>query len=623
VTAMLRAEGIDPERLDYRPYNPPGMADLVSRRVDVIPGRSLAIPWLARQAGVQLNVVRPLAYGIDFYGDTLFTHRDLVKRDPALVERFRAASIKGWAYAFEHIDEIAERIGRELPRTVPLGNPVEYNKFEAGEVKALAVYPVIELGHMNPDRWRRMYELLKLEGAVSTPFDADDFIFDCQGLTQEARARYLQFAAIALVSLLAAGILILSWNRSLRRQVVARTTELRQSEERFALAEAGSNEGIWDWDLATGRTYYSPRFGELFGYSPWEMGDQIETWQGLVHPDDMPGLQRDLEAHFAGKTPRYVHEYRLKHKDGSRRKILGRAQAIRDETGKPYRLVGSVADVTAQRTLEQQLVQAQKMEAVGQLTGGLAHDFNNRLAAIVTNLELLEEQVGENSEARTLIASAMRSADRGTDLTRRLLVFSRSNELQPVSVDVNRTILDMTELLRRTLRESIELEAVVADQLWLTNVDPGQLENAILNLALNARDAMRGGGKLTLETANVELDLRYAAQHADLRAGEYVMLAVTDTGTGMTPEVMVRAFEPFFTTKSLGHGSGLGLSMIYGFIKRSGGHVKIYSEPGIGTTVKMYLPRALHPEAAEPAAPAPARERKGVETILVVEDDGE
>lgn len=623
VIAMLRAEGINPDRLDFRPYRPPGLEDLLSRLVDVIPGRSLSTPWLAQQAGVELNVVRPLSYGIDFYGDTLFTHRDIADRDPALVERFRIASSKGWAYAFEHVDEIAERIGKELPRTVPLGDALEYNKFQADEVKALAVYPVIELGHMNPDRWRRMYDVLKTEGAVSRPFRAESFIFDYEDITLEARGRYLQLAGAALVSLLVAGMLMLFWNRALRYEVAARTRDLRRSEERFALAEAGSNEVIWDWELATGRTYCSPRFGELFGHDPTDMGDRIENWQKLVHPQDLPAVQDALEAHLAGRTPRYACEYRLKHKDGSWRTVLARAQALRDKTGKPYRMAGSVADVTAQRAVEKQLVQAQKMEAVGQLTGGLAHDFNNRLAAIVTCLELLEDEVADNAAARDLIASALRSADRGTDLTRRLLVFSRSNELRPTSVDVNRTIMDMSELLRRTLRESIAVETIAADRLWAANVDPGQLENAILNLALNARDAMPEGGKLTLETANVELDQDYVAQHADVRVGQYVMLAVTDTGMGMTPEVLSHAFEPFFTTKGMGRGSGLGLSMIYGFVTGSGGHVKIYSEPGIGTTVKMFLPRALQVEAAVPAQPLPARERKGVETILVVEDDGE
>ena len=275
------------------------------------------------------------------------------------------------------------------------------------------------------------------------------------------------------------------------------------------------------------------------------------------------------------------------------------------------------------RRKDEQLAQAQKMEAVGQLTGGLAHDFNNRLAAVMTNLELLEDHVAPQSEARELIASALRSAERGAELTRRLLVFSRSHELRPKVVNVNRTIADMTDLLRRTLGEKIAVRTDISDELWSTNVDPGQLENTILNLALNARDAMPEGGTLTLETRNVELDQDYLEGHPDVRPSEYVLLAVTDTGTGMTPEVRARAFEPFFTTKTERNGSGLGLSMIYGFVKESGGHLEIQSEPKKGTSIRIYLPRDFRVALDESVAEHGSGKMLAKGTVLLVEDDDE
>lgn len=279
--------------------------------------------------------------------------------------------------------------------------------------------------------------------------------------------------------------------------------------------------------------------------------------------------------------------------------------------------------LTEVRRKNEQLAQAQKMEAVGQLTGGLAHDFNNRLAAVMTNLELLEDHVAPQSEARELIASAIRSAERGAELTRRLLVFSRSHELRPKVVNVNRTIAGMTDLLRRTLGEKIAIRTELSGDLWSTNVDPGQLENTILNLALNARDAMPEGGTLILETRNVELDQGYAEGPSDVGPGAYVLLAVTDTGTGMTPDVRARAFEPFFTTKTERNGSGLGLSMIYGFVKESGGHIEIQSEPGDGASIRIYLPRDVRVPIEEPLAERGPGRMSAKGTVLVVEDDDE
>jgi len=273
---------------------------------------------------------------------------------------------------------------------------------------------------------------------------------------------------------------------------------------------------------------------------------------------------------------------------------------------------------------EAQLRQAQKMEAVGQLTGGVAHDFNNLLTVIVTNAELLHDHAKERDPAAAkLAARVLAAAQRGAALTQRLLAFSRRQVLQPKRLDLNQVIGSMNDLLRRTLGETVEVEMVLAAGLWPATADREQVESALLNLAVNARDAMPRGGKLTIETANVRFDDAYAAANVDVKPGQYVMLAVTDTGTGMAPEIAARAFEPFFTTKEQGKGTGLGLSMVYGFAKQSGGNVKIYSEPGQGTTIKFYLARAADGAGAEPARPGPAespRPARG-EVVLVVEDD--
>jgi CheY-like chemotaxis protein len=270
---------------------------------------------------------------------------------------------------------------------------------------------------------------------------------------------------------------------------------------------------------------------------------------------------------------------------------------------------------------------AQKMEAIGQLTGGIAHDFNNRLQVILGSLDALRRRfpvdgVGGDPDFRRLTEAAIRGAERGADLTQQLLAFARRQPLTPKATDVNRLVSGMSDLLRRTLGESISIEPLLADGLWPVFVDPNQLESALLNLAVNARDAMPGGGTLTIETANACLDEAYAAQHQEMAPGQYVVIAVTDTGKGMPRDVLAKAFEPFFTTKEVGKGSGLGLSQVYGFVKQSGGHAKLYSEHGHGTTAKLYLPRAMPAQAALNAAPPERLEGAGRDqTILVVEDD--
>ncbi len=275
------------------------------------------------------------------------------------------------------------------------------------------------------------------------------------------------------------------------------------------------------------------------------------------------------------------------------RELVEANEALRQETA-------------TRQAAEAQVRQVQKMEAIGQLTGGIAHDFNNMLAIVIGSVDMARRRLarGDTNIAKYL-DGALEGANRGAALTRRLLAFSRQQALEPAIIDLNALVQDMAELLRRTIGEQIELESVLGGGLWRARVDPGQLESAILNLAVNARDAMPSGGKLTIETLNASLDDDYAAHHVDVVAGQYVLVAVSDTGAGMTQDVIARAFDPFFTTKPVDRGTGLGLSQVYGFVKQSGGHVKIYSEPGQGTVVKIYLPREIaRPVTVETGIPA-------------------
>ena len=304
---------------------------------------------------------------------------------------------------------------------------------------------------------------------------------------------------------------------------------------------------------------------------------------------------------------------------------LADATALGEELARHVALLEAEAAVRAKA--EAQVRQLQKMESIGQLTGGIAHDFNNMLAVVLGSLEMAKHRIGrEQDKVEACIDNAVEGARRAAQLTSRLLAFSRQQPLEPQPLDANKLVGGISELLRRTIGEQFRVETVLAGGLWRAHADPAQLESAILNLCVNARDAMPDGGRLTIETANGHLDDAYVAAHQEVTAGQYVVVSVTDTGTGMPQEVVERAFEPFYTTKGVGKGTGLGLSQVYGFLKQSGGHVKIYSEPGHGTTVKLYLPRY----AGEAEAVVTARmdsqfamARGEGEIVLVVEDENQ
>jgi signal transduction histidine kinase len=328
-----------------------------------------------------------------------------------------------------------------------------------------------------------------------------------------------------------------------------------------------------------------------------------------------------IHAAQQGISNKWVSEYRFLHANGAVLYVVDRGFVLRNEKGKAIRMLGSMMDITEQRELTERLAQAQKMQAVGHLTGGVAHDFNNLLTVILGNTELIHELVEDDEELSELAAMTVSAAKRGAELTQRLLAFARRQALEPKLLNLNRVIGAMEGLLRRTLAESIDLRLVLKDDLWNCEADPHQLESALLNLVINARDAMPRGGRLTVETDNVSLEEKSQAAVFEMPLGRYAVLSVSDTGQGMSAEALNQAFEPFFTTKLPDKGSGLGLSMVYGFLKQSGGQAKIYSKAGEGTTVKLYFPQAHTQETPQTLEPPPIAAYKGTETILVVEDD--
>jgi PAS domain S-box-containing protein len=361
---------------------------------------------------------------------------------------------------------------------------------------------------------------------------------------------------------------------------------------------------------------------------PWLefVGKTIEKelgngWTDGVHKDDFERCLKIYTTSFDARE-RFSMIYRLRRHDGEYRQVLDNgAPFYRGGVFAGY--FGSCIDVTDQQAAEAQVREAQKMDAIGKLTGGVAHDFNNLLQIIGGNLQMLEKDVEGNEPAEARLKRAIMGVSRGAKLASQLLAFGRRQTLAPKVINLGRFIRNTDDMLRRALGEAIEIETVIGEGLWNTLVDPVQFETALLNLAINARDAMHGRGKLTIEAANVFLDRKYAAANqGDVFPGQYVMVAVTDTGTGIAPDMLEKVFDPFFTTKPEGKGTGLGLSMVHGFVKQSGGHIKMYSELGHGTTARIYLPRNRHPEGIL-TEDEPGSAKGGPERILIVEDDEE
>jgi PAS domain S-box-containing protein len=399
--------------------------------------------------------------------------------------------------------------------------------------------------------------------------------------------------------------------------------ELRASEERFRLlVQSVTDYAIYMLDREGRVSSWNAGAERFKGYPADEiMGEHFSRF--YTDEDRAADIPR-IALETAEREGRFEAEGWRVRKDGSRFWASVIIDPIRNERKELIGFAKVTRDLTEKRAIEEQLRQSQKMEAVGQLTGGLAHDFNNLLAAISGSLELMQTRIAQGRIADTerYVTTAQGAVQRAATLTHRLLAFSRRQALDPKPTNINRLLDGLEELLRRTVGPAIEVELVGASGLWPTLVDPNQLENAVLNLCINARDAMPEGGKLTIETANRWLDDR-AARKQDLPVGQYVSVCVTDTGTGMTPEVVARAFEPFYTTKPLGEGTGLGLSMIYGFARQSGGQVRIYSEIGQGTTMCIYLPRHAEGSAVDDDALMPAlHEPTGDgEVILLIDDE--
>jgi PAS domain S-box-containing protein len=395
--------------------------------------------------------------------------------------------------------------------------------------------------------------------------------------------------------------------------------------QHLALVAQATNDAVRVWTLGTGALTWPQGLENLLGYSRSAATDEIGFWQKQIHPQDRARTAGSLRDVLASESNHWTGEYRFRHMDGSYLYLLERGLIVRDSNGKAVQFVGSLMDVTARKQLQDQLVRSQKMEAFGQLAGGVAHDFNNYLTTILGYSDLLLDELGMKDAIADHITEIRKAAGRASVLTAQLLAFSRKHPLAPCVLEVNSLVTNLERSLLRLLGEDITVECNLhrGKDGTHTKVDPGQLTQIILNLVVNARDAMGHGGSLTLETSTITIEPseEHESTVDEIPTGSYVCISVTDTGSGMSDEVKQHLFEPFFTTKDEGRGSGLGLATSYGIVRQSGGHIWIESELGQGTTVKILLPQLPAPPAPSYKRPGASKLPSGVETILVLEDD--
>ncbi len=430
-------------------------------------------------------------------------------------------------------------------------------------------------------------------------------------------------------------------NETIERNVTERTAQLtreigersqaeknlKHSEAQLAKAQHIAQLGSWEWDIVQNKVTWSDETRRLYGFTEKDLGTDMTHCLDRVHPEDRAKVQMALDDALRTGGP-YVCDHRAQLPDGTIRTMHGLGEVVTDEQGKPLRIIGTTQDITeaeraeaALRRSEEQLRQSQKMEAVGRLAGGVAHDFNNLLTVISGYSSMSLEMMEKNHPLRKYIEEIQAASERAASLTGQLLAFSRKQVLQPRVINLNEIVRGMEKMLHRLIGEDIELCTMFDPELGHVKADPGQFEQVILNLAVNARDAMPRGGKLTIQTANVSLDQKTRFRNRDLEVGEYIMVAISDTGVGMTDEVRSHLFEPFFTTKGVGRGTGLGLATCYGIISQSDGDIRVYSEPNCGTTFKIYLPRVDAPATTDGNTTNQDTLPQGSESILIVEDE--
>jgi len=627
VFALLHREGIDIADVRFLPHSWK-LADLIEGRVDAISAYASVEPFQLRARGYEPALLRTSDYGIDFYGDTLFTTEAEIAAHPERVAAFKRASMKGWSYALQNVDEVVESILRR-PGVVERGLTRELLRQEAEVMRELILPDLVELGHMNAMRWRRIAEEFAQQGLAPPGATFAGFLWDPD---PPADLRGLWWTTgLAAAALLGFGVVSL-WNVQMGRRVRSRTAELqdeilqRQQAElelrasRERLLEQASlldmaRDAILVCDLDRVVRYWNTGAERIYGWSASEaLGRAAKDLLADPGVGDLAWAETLADGEWRG-------ELRHRTRDGRELLVESRWSLVRDGRGRPRSVLEINTDVTESRRIAQQLLRAQRMESIGTLAGGMAHDINNLLAPVLMGVDLIRPEVASVS-GQEVLETIAQSARRGAELVRRVLTFSRGLEGIRIPLRVDDLVGELRAIVESTFPKQIEVALDLASGADGVLGDPTQIGQVLLNLAVNARDAMPRGGRLTIVSRSVTLDAPRPDAAGELATGRYLTVELRDTGTGIPPEIVDRLFDPFFTTKEPGQGTGLGLPTALGILRAHGGGIEVETSPGLGSTFRIYLPAVSEPAAAILAAggaetPAPG----GNGELLIVVDD--
>lgn len=596
--AMLRSEGIDPEEVNAYPLKAK-LKDFTSRTIDVWPGYSISAPYAMQKAGISITQMKPSSYGVDFYGDSLFTTTQFCDDHPELVKKFTAASLKGWEYALAHSDEIATRISTELPRLVPLKNPLDFNNFQVSGVRKLSHTPVVELGHINPSRWGRMHEFLKQSGLVRGDLNLTDFIFDPDRRAAVKKQQFRKYLWMAMAFLMLFSFTAVLFILLLRRTVKHKTTELQQSEERFNLAMQATKDGLFDWNLQTSEVYFSPGFARMLGYESQEIAPTLETGLNLLHPDDLSRTKQLVEQCLDGEIDNYKIEFRMQHKQGHYLTVLARAAVVQhDSDNKALRIIGTHVNITDRKQAEKKLELARKQAelanvAKSQFLAKMSHEIRTPMNGILGMAQVLE-MTGLSAEQQECVDALGVSGKNLLYLLDDILDLSKveAGETKFENAEFNvRTCINNIVKMQNTLliQKKVSIIIDIAEDIPDTLIGDQVRVKQILHNLLNNAVKFTEQGSITI---SVQLLEQQESMHL-------IRIGVSDSGIGISTEALEQIFQPFVQEEaSIARkygGTGLGLAISRRLAELMGGNISVTSSLGIGSCFNVTIP-FLSPE---------------------------
>ena len=619
ILAAFLNEGISPDTIQWmdQTYR---LEDLMEGHTDAMSAYLTNEPWLMLQNKIEPVIISPRAYGVDFYSDCLFTTQNELKKHPERVKAFLDASLDGWEYAMAHPEEIIDLLINDYG----VRKTRDHLRYEAEAIRKIMLPDLIQIGHMNPGRWRHIKGTYQKLGLLPADFSLKGFLYNPNPSREDFTwLKRIAIIAVGICLLFTMAILILSvFNRKLKKEVEKR----KQAEETLRDKEHLLNEmgnlariGGWEHDLITGRAVWTDETYKIMGFDASGHIPNADEHLDYYPPKDREALKTAYQRAMKNGEK---FSLKLQCRTSKGRLIWGHVVGLPEcANGRCIRMKGTFQDITDQKKMETRLHQAQKMEAVGRLAGGVAHDFNNMLSVILGNTEILLEDMDREDPLTANVQEIHRATERSAALTRQLLAFARRQTIAPRVLNINQVVGDMLKMLQRLIGEDIELTWLPGKGVWPVRMDPSQVDQLLANLCLNARDAIKDTGKVTIETDNVVFTADYCQDHPGFRPGKFIMVVVSDNGSGMDRETRENLFEPFFTTKPNGQGSGLGLATVYGIMKQNRGFINVYSEPDSGSTFKLYLPAQEQSEIPESQSPVSTPLPTGHGTVLVVEDD--